>query len=104
MHKVAVVVILLAILAISAYDAYRCVTDASILQQIEVNPIAYWLIKLDGGRVAILIAAKTMGTGIVGCVMGWLVAAKRWSVFWPSAVVLFLVQLFVLARYMGIGI
>ena len=92
------IAMLLAVLAVSSYDTYRCVTDAEVLYDVEVNPMARWLIKLDGGRIALLLAWKMSGTGIVAAVEGWLISAEKWRMVWPSLSALCLMQLFVLCR------
>jgi len=90
---------LVAILAVSAYDSYRCVTDQVILPLVEINPICVWLIKLDAGRVAILIGAKTFGTGAASAFIAACIALKKWSWVWSVIAALTAAQVAVVACY-----
>jgi len=91
--------VLVVVLAVSAYDAYRCVVDQAILASVEINPICAWLIKLDAGRVAILIGVKTFGTGVVAAFIASCIALKKWVWTWAGIVALVLTQAMVMACY-----
>ena len=96
--NVAAIIVLLAILAVSAYDAYQVVAWQEYLKNNEANPIARWLIDLDRGRMALLIGFKTFGTGIVTMSVLFMIH-KSHKALWPSLWVMLLVQIFVVFRW-----
>ena len=92
------VIVLLLILLVSGYDSYKVIEDREQLLYLEQNPVAKWLMELDGGEMAYLLAAKTIGTGIVAGSVTWMIV-KRHTALVPSLVALCLVQAFVVFRY-----
>ena len=50
------------IVSVSAYDSFRCVTDAESLGDLEMNPLASLLIQ--GEDVSRLVCGKAFGVGV----------------------------------------
>ncbi len=63
MSRATFAILIVFIVAISAYDSLRCVVDAEHLASIELNPMARSLI--DGEDVSRLICGKAFGVGLV---------------------------------------
>lgn len=61
-HSGTFLVLWVFIAAISGYDAYRCVTDQAFLGEQELNPVAWYLIHVNGGDISLLIGLKLFGT------------------------------------------
>ena len=51
--------------AVAAYDTYLTVQFQETMQHLEENPVGRWLIKADGGSVALFVGAKFIGTILV---------------------------------------
>ncbi len=94
----AAIIVLLAILAVSAYDAFQVVAWQEYLKTNEANPLARWLIEFDRGRMALLIGCKTFGTGLVTMAVAYMIH-KNHKALWPSLWVMLLVQMFVVFRW-----
>lgn len=78
---------------ISAYDCYVSIKYQDSLRESELNPMGNFLIDLDGGSVALFMAAKLLGTSIaVGLLL--LIYFWRRTCAIISATVLTLFQLF----------
>ena len=68
----------------TAFDSYRCVADAEMLRDVELNPMCVAL--LDAVGMPGLLAAKTVGLGIV---VGTLFEVERlripgWRIIWMA--------------------
>ena len=86
----------LVIAAVSAYDTFRCVQDAHFLIDVELNPIARWILRRGG--VSLLVGCKFLGNSLVLGVLCWTWACKRrFSI--PIICAVALAQLFVLFTY-----
>lgn len=79
----------------SGVDIYMSIKTQEYLLHLEMNPIGRWLIRLDGGDVALFMGVKTAGTTLALGILVWLYLHKRsWA--WMSIVFVSLMQLFVL--------
>lgn len=50
---------------VAAYDVYLSIKYQEVLQYQELNPLGRWLLKLDGGSVAVFMGCKFLGTLVV---------------------------------------
>ena len=50
---------------VAAYDVYLSIKYQEVLQYQELNPLGRWLLKLDGGKVAVFMGCKFLGTLVV---------------------------------------
>ena len=50
---------------ISSFDSYMSARTGFDLGPVELNPMAKYLIDLDGGGIALLVGFKTFGTALV---------------------------------------
>ena len=50
--------------AVSVHDAMLVVLNASVIGEVERNPVGRWLIKLHGGEVWLFVSLKFLGTAI----------------------------------------
>jgi hypothetical protein len=79
----------------SAFDIYMSIKAQEYLFFSEMNPVGRWLIRLDGGDVALFMGVKTAGMTLALGILVWLYLHKRsWA--WISIVFVSLMQLFVL--------
>jgi hypothetical protein len=80
---------------ISAIDIYVSIKTRAYLLYCEMNPLGRWLIRLDGGDIALFMGIKTAGTVLALGLLVWLYHLKQsWA--WPVIIALSLAQLFVL--------
>jgi hypothetical protein len=89
---------MLVIASISAFDSYMSILAGADLGPRELNPMAKYLINLDGGRVALMVGCKTFGTSLALL----LCASMRHARYKHMSVViwaLILVQIGVLCSY-----
>jgi hypothetical protein len=89
---------MIVIAGISAFDSYMSAIAGASLGPLELNPMAKYLINLDGGRVALLVGCKTFGTAFAMLVC----ASMRHARYKHMGVViwaLILVQIGVLCSY-----
>ena len=89
---------MIVIAGISAFDSYMSTLAGASLGPMELNPMAKYLINLDGGRVALLVGCKTFGTAFALLVC----ASMRHARYKHLSVViwaLIIVQLGVLCSY-----
>ena len=63
---------------VSVYDAYWAFKTQSVIVEFEKNPIGLYLIKLDGGDVALFMTFKMVGTMIVIMAIPALYFFRRW--------------------------
>tara|TARA_B100000700_G_scaffold327015_1_gene440279 strand:+ start:2519 stop:2806 length:288 start_codon:yes stop_codon:yes gene_type:complete len=90
--------VIIFIAAVSAFDSYMTVVVGPALGPIELNPLAKYLIDLNGGGVALLIGLKTFGTAMALLICHYLYICKYKFlnvVMWMMV----LVQLIVMASY-----
>tara|TARA_R110002072_G_scaffold303029_1_gene491473 strand:+ start:207 stop:491 length:285 start_codon:yes stop_codon:yes gene_type:complete len=62
---------------VAAYDTYLTVHFQETINQLEENPVGRWLIKADGGSVALFVGAKFIGTILVLGALPLLYAHQR---------------------------
>ena len=94
-HTIAYAQLCLFIGFASAFDIYMSIKAQEYLFDIEMNPVGRWLIRLDGGSVALFMGVKTAGTTLALGILVWMYLHKRsWA--WMSIVFVSLMQLFVL--------
>ena len=55
--------------AVSVHDAMLVVLNASVIGEVERNPIGRWLIELHGGEVWLFVSLKFVGTAIVCAIL-----------------------------------
>ena len=53
------------IAGVSSFDSYMSACAGRNLGAVELNPMAKYLIDLDGGDIALLVGFKTLGTALV---------------------------------------
>ena len=79
----------------SAVDIYMSIKTQEYLLELELNPVGRWLIRQDGGDIALFMGIKTAGTtfalGILVMLYQW---KKHWA--WASIIGVTLMQIFVL--------
>ena len=79
----------------SAIDIYMSIKTQEYLLDLEMNPVGRWLIRVDGGDVALFMGIKTAGTTLA---LGILVMLYQWNkrFAWASIIGVVLMQMFVL--------
>ena len=96
MWKPLSVFVLLAFVAIvSAYDMYWAIKLQDSLYANELNPMVRWLMRLDGGDVALAMSLKMIGT-ITALSLTTLICIRRFSVGFIVCCSLALFQAFLL--------
>jgi len=79
----------------SAVDIYTSIKTHEYLLELELNPVGRWLIREDGGDIALFMGVKTVGTTLA---LGILVILYHWKKLWAWASIIgvALMQIFVL--------
>lgn len=83
------------IMLASLYDIFVTIKTQSTLIEMELNPVARWLIMLDDG-IALFITLKCAGNIVVILLLAHLMAAKP-RIGWPVAWGLVILQTILLA-------
>ena len=81
---------------VSAYDTARCVQDAHILIDVELNPLARFILRRGGA--SLFVGCKFLGTSLVLGVLCWM-WERKWKHIHIVASVIALAQLGVLVTY-----
>jgi len=55
--------------AVSVHDAMLVVLNATVIGEVEQNPVGRWLIELQGGEVWLFVSVKHVGTAVVCAVL-----------------------------------
>lgn len=67
--EIALAACCLFVAAVSVHDAMLVVLNASVIGEVEQNPVGRWLIELQGGEVWLFVSVKLLTTAVVCAVL-----------------------------------
>ncbi len=92
--------LILLISFVSVYDVYWSFKTRDVLPEMELNPVGYWLIELDGGDISLFMTCKMVGTMLVILSVPALYAYKRhWGMACATGLAVFQSMLFLYLNF-----